>query len=351
MIKTKSYAGFDAHSPLRFHTFNRRDVGEHDIHIRIQYCGICHSDIHTVRNEWRGAHYPLVPGHEIIGTVMEVGSQVSKHQVGDVVGVGCMVNSCRHCEPCEQHQEQYCDKNAVFTYNSTDADGQITQGGYSDNIVVNQDFVLKIPPHLPLEKAAPLLCAGITTYSPLKHWNIGSKDTIGVVGLGGLGHMAIKLAHALGARVVLFTTSPHKKADALAMGADDVVISTDTRDMRRYHQQLDFILDTVSCVHDVNAYMNLLKAEKTLCMLGISPDPLPVNPGSLYNRRKNLSGSLIGGIAETQAMLDFCGQHNITCDVEVIPISEINRAYERVLQSDVKYRFVIDMDSLNHEHA
>ncbi len=347
MIKSKGYAGWDANTPLKYYEFERRALGEFDVHIKIHYCGVCHSDIHTVRNEWGGAIYPLVPGHEIVGVVAKVGAKVIRFQEGEVVGVGCMVGSCGHCDACSDDLEQYCPA-TVFTYNSMDADGTVTKGGYSDNIVVHEKFVLNMPKHLNLAAAAPLLCAGITTYSPLKHWQIGENDTIGVVGLGGLGHMAVKFARAFGAHVVVFTASPQKRADALRMGADEVVLSTDVDEMAKHSNRFDFILDTTSARHHLEAYMALLKPEKTLCMLGIAPEPLQIGTFSLIKGRKKLSGSLIGGIAETQEMLDYCGKHHITCDIELIPIQYLNEAYERMLNSDVKYRFVVDMSSLQH---
>lgn len=346
MIKTNSYAGYDATSDLKPYTFNRREVGESDIHIEIQYCGICHSDIHTVRNEWGGALYPLVPGHEIVGVVKKVGANVKKFKEGDAVGVGCMVDACGQCESCENHLEQFCQKGATFTYNSPDSDNTTTKGGYSDHIVVNEKFVLKVPAHLKLAEVAPLLCAGITTYSPLKHWNIGKEDTVGIIGLGGLGHMGVKLARSMGAHVVVFTTSPSKKDDALKMGAHEVVISKNADEMQKQAGRFNFIIDTVSVQHDLASYMALLKTNGTLCMVGISPEPHQIASRTLIFGRKSLSGSLIGGIAETQEMLDYCGKHNITCDIELIPIQKINEAYTRVLKSNVKYRFVIDMASL-----
>ncbi len=346
MTHCKSYAGFDAHSPLKPYAFERRALGEHDVQIKILYCGVCHSDIHTVRDEWGGAHYPLVPGHEIVGTVTAVGQQVTSHQVGDPVGVGCMVNACGKCACCQHDQQQFCEQGAVFTYNSLDRDATLTRGGYSDHIVVNDQYVLKIPKNLPLACVAPLLCAGITTYSPLKHWQVGAKDKVGIIGLGGLGHIAVKLARSLGAEVVVFTTSPQKKVDALQLGAHQVVLSSQQDAMQHQLNSFDFILDTVSAPHDINQYMALLKHEKTLCMLGVSPQPHQIASFSLISGRKNLSGSLIGGIHETQEMLDYCGKHSITADIELIPIQAINEAYERVVKSDVKYRFVIDMASL-----
>lgn len=349
MTRAKGYAGFDAVSPLRSYEFNRRKLGDFDVHIEIKYCGVCHSDIHTVKNEWGGAIYPLVPGHEIVGVVKEVGEKVTLHHQGELVGVGCMVNSCGRCESCQKDLEQFCDKGPTLTYNSTDTDGSITMGGYSNNIVVHEKFVLKVPKNLTLANVAPLLCAGITTYSPLKHWNVGKNQKVGVVGLGGLGHMAVKFAHAFGAHVVVFTTSPKKKEDALKLGAHEVIFSKKPSEMEKHLKSFDFIIDTVSAPHDVNAYLALLKNEKTLCMVGAAPEPHQINSSSVIFGRKNLSGSLIGGIAETQEMLNYCGKHNITCDIELIPIQKINEAYERVLKSDVKYRFVIDMQSMDRE--
>lgn len=346
MIKTNSYAGFDATSPLRPYTFDRRAVGENDVHIEILFCGICHSDIHTVRNEWEGAKYPLVPGHEIIGTVKSVGTKVKNFKVGDTVGVGCMVGSCGNCESCKDHLEQYCSKGFIGTYNCIEADGNITKGGYSDNIVVNEKFVLSIPKNLNLANAAPLLCAGITTYSPLRHWKINHTHKVGIIGLGGLGHMAVKFAHAFGAHVVVLTTSPNKKADALKLGAHEVIISKNANEMQPHTHSFDFILDTVSAPHNVPDYLSLLKVDGILCMVGASPEPHAIPSSSVIRGRKSLSGSLIGGIAETQEMLNYCGEHNITSDIELIPIQKVNEAYERVLKSDVKYRFVIDMQSL-----
>ncbi len=346
MIKSKGYAGFDAKSPLKMYEFDRREVNDFDVLIEIKYCGVCHSDIHTVRDEWGGAKYPLVPGHEIVGIVKKVGTKVKHHQVGSLVGVGCMVGSCGSCMSCEDNLEQFCHKGATFTYNSIEADGNITKGGYSNNIVVHEKFVLKVPANLELAAVAPLLCAGITTYSPLKHWNIQKNDKVGIIGLGGLGHMAVKFARSFGAHVVLFTTSTHKKDDALKMGAHEVVFSKHADEMNKHLNSFDFIIDTVSAPHDLDAYLALLKNEKTLCMLGVSPTPHQIASSSVIFGRKKLSGSLIGGIAETQEMLNYCGENNISCDIELIPIQKINEAYERVLKSDVKYRFVIDMQSL-----
>ncbi len=346
MLKAKGYAGFDATSPLGPYTFDRRTVGDLDVHIAIKFCGVCHSDLHTVRNEWQGAHYPLVPGHEIIGEVLSVGKNVKKFKAGDIVGVGCMVDSCGSCECCKIDLEQFCKAGPTFTYNTPETNGITTKGGYSDNIVVNEKFVLHVPKHLKLAEVAPLLCAGITTYSPMKHWKVGAGQKVGVIGLGGLGHMGVKFARSLGANVTVFTTSANKKADALNMGAHAVVLSKNHDEMKAQLNSFDFILDTVSAPHDVAAYMALLKHDGTLCMIGASPAPHQIASPSLIFGRKNLSGSLIGGLAETQEMLDYCGKHNITCDIELIPIQKINEAYERMLKSDVKYRFVIDMQSL-----
>lgn len=347
-MKAKGYAGYDAVSPLKQYDFERREVGESDVCIDVQYCGICHSDIHSVRSEWGAANYPLVPGHEIVGIVKKVGVKVQRHKVGDVVGVGCLVNACGRCNSCHQHHEQFCEQGAIFTYNSVDEDGSITQGGYSDCIVVNEKFVLSIPPHLKLSEVAPLLCAGITTYSPLKHWKVAAQDKVGVIGLGGLGHMAVKFARSFGAYVVVFTTSPEKKADALRLGANEVVLSKNDKEMDQHLNSFDFILDTVAVPHNLNAYLALLKQDKTLCMLGLSPTPHQIASAAVIQGRKNLSGSLIGGIAETQEMLDYCGKHHITSDIELIPIQQVNQAYERMLKNDVKYRFVIDMASLKN---
>lgn len=345
MIQSKGYAGFNATTPLKPYEFNRRDLNDDDILIKIQYCGICHSDIHSVRSEWGPANYPLVPGHEIVGVVERIGKNVTRHKVGDIVGVGCMVNSCHHCDSCQKNLEQFCELGATFTYNSMDSTGEITQGGYSNNIVVPEQFVLSIPSHLPLSQVAPLLCAGITTYSPLKHWQVQAHDKVGIIGLGGLGHMAVKFARAFGAHVVVFTTSSHKIQDALHLGAHEVILSTDNEALTHHQNSFDFILDTVAVSHDLSQYLPLLKHEKTLCMVGIAQYPHSVNSMSIIGR-KNISGSLIGGIAETQEMLNFCGQHHITSEVELIPIQGVNEAYERILKSDVKYRFVIEMSTL-----
>ncbi|WP_293348111.1 MULTISPECIES: NAD(P)-dependent alcohol dehydrogenase [unclassified Microcoleus] len=345
-MKTNAYAVQNATSPLAPFNFQRRDVGEHDVQIEILYCGVCHSDLHTARNEWQNTTYPCVPGHEIVGRVVKVGAQVKKFKEGDTAGVGCMVDSCRTCVNCEEDLEQFCD-NVTFTYNSPDKHvGGMTFGGYSDSIVVDEAFVLQVPKNLNLAAVAPLLCAGITTYSPLRHNNVTKGQKVGVVGLGGLGHMGVKLAKALGAHVVVFTTSPNKVEDALRLGADEVVNSKNADEMKKHLNSFHFILDTVSAQHDINAYLILLKRDGNLTQVGVPAEPLSLNVGSLIFGRRSLSGSLIGGIKETQEMLDFCGKHNITSDIELIPIQKINEAYDRLVKSDVKYRFVIDMASL-----
>jgi uncharacterized zinc-type alcohol dehydrogenase-like protein len=347
MIKTTGYAAKDSKSPLNLFSFERRELRPNDVHIEIDYCGVCHSDIHTTRNEWGGTHYPIVPGHEIVGRVKSIGTQVKKYKVGDKVGVGCLVDSCRDCVNCHDDMEQFCTAGMVGTYNGVDRQTkEITQGGYSDSIVVDEDFVLKVPDNLELSAVAPLLCAGITTFSPLRHWKIKKGDKVGVVGLGGLGHMGVKLAHSFGAHVTVFTTSANKKEDALRLGADTVVLSKNESEMKQQTGVFDFILDTVSAPHNLDTYLSLLKRDGTLCLVGASPDAFPVHSFSVIFGRKAFAGSLIGGIAETQEMLDYCGKHNITSDVEIISIKNINEAYERTLKSDVKYRFVIDMKSL-----
>ncbi|MBM6592464.1 NAD(P)-dependent alcohol dehydrogenase [Microvirga pudoricolor] len=346
MFICTGYAAQEATTPLAPFSFERRDPGPRDVQIEIQYCGVCHSDLHTARNEWQNTLFPCVPGHEIVGRVTKVGNEVSKFKEGDLAGVGCMVESCRTCANCREGLEQFCDRGFVGTYNGPDKDTGHTFGGYSSHIVVDQDFVLRIPENLDLAAVAPLLCAGITTYSPLRHWKVGPGQKVGVVGLGGLGHMGVKLAHAMGARVVLFTTSPNKVEDAKQLGADEVVISKNPDEMAKHVESFDFILDTVAGDHDINAYLNLLKRDGTMTQVGAPEKPLAVSAFSVIWKRRNFSGSLIGGIAETQEMLDFCAQHGITSEIELIPIQKINEAYERMLRSDVKYRFVIDMASL-----
>jgi uncharacterized zinc-type alcohol dehydrogenase-like protein len=348
MTQFHGYGAKAPDQPLGPLTFERRTPGPHDVQIDILFCGVCHSDLHTARNEWGGTHYPVVPGHEIIGRVSRVGDQVSRFKAGDLVGVGCMVDSCRTCASCREGLEQYCERGATLTYNSPEpVIGGRTYGGYSNSIVVTEDFVLRIPQSLDAAGAAPLLCAGITTYSPLRHWNTGPGKKVGVVGLGGLGHMALKLAHAMGAEVVLFTTSPKKTQDALRLGAHSVVVSTDPEQMKTNRGSFDLILDTVSAPHDLDAYLPLLRRDGALVLLGVPPTPHP-SPTvfNLIGGRRSLAGSLIGGIAETQEMLDFCAEHGSTSDIEVIPIQQINEAYERMLKSDVRYRFVIDRASL-----
>jgi alcohol dehydrogenase (NADP+) len=346
-MKTKSYAANAATTPLAPFSFDRRDPGERDVQIEILFCGVCHSDVHTVRNEWHGTTYPCVPGHEIIGRVIMVGAKVEKFKAGDIAGVGCLVDSCRVCESCKDNLEQFCEKSAVFTYNSPDKhSGGLTYGGYSESIVVDEAFVLRIPENLDLAATAPLLCAGITTYSPLRHHGITQGQKVGIVGLGGLGHMGVKLAKAMGAHVVVFTTSPNKVEDALRLGADEVVHSKDEAAMKKHLNSCHFILDTVAAKHDINAYLVLLRRDGNLTQVGVPSEPLAVDVSNLIFGRRNFSGSLIGGLKETQEMLDFCGEHSITSDIEIIPIQQINEAYGRLVKSDVKYRFVIDMASL-----
>ncbi|MEI6279536.1 MAG: NAD(P)-dependent alcohol dehydrogenase [Verrucomicrobiae bacterium] len=352
MYKTKAYSAAGATSPLAFTAIPRREPTERDVQIEILFCGICHSDLHQVRNEWSGIMptvYPIVPGHEIVGRVTKVGSAVTKYQPGDLAAVGCLVDSDGTCPQCKANLEQLC-PNMTFTFNSPDKHlGGVTYGGYSDSIVVDEHFVLRVPSNLHLAGAAPLLCAGITTYSPMRRWGVTKGKKVGVAGLGGLGHMGVKFARAFGAHVVVLTTSPNKKEDALRLGADEVVVSRNADEMRKHAGGFDFILDTISAQHDINAYLNLLAHDGTLTIVGAPEKPMPVSAFSLLMGRRNLSGSLIGGIAETQEMLDFCGKHNITADVEVIPIQKVNEAYERLLKGDVKYRFSIDMASLKSE--
>lgn len=350
MIKSIGYAATSSTSPLAPWHFERRDPQPSDIELEILFCGVCHSDLHVVRSDWGPSKYPCVPGHEIVGRVLRVGSGVSKFKVGDIAAVGCMVDSCRVCANCRDGEEQFCEKGAVMTYGGREKHtGGITYGGYSSNIVVDEAFTLRVPANLDLAATAPLLCAGITTFSPLRHWKVGPGQKVGVVGLGGLGHMAVKFARAFGAHVVLFTTSPGKKDDALALGAHEVVVSKDRDAMRAHRSSFDFILDTVSAPHDINVYLALLRRDGTLCQVGLPPEALPVQVFSLTALRRSFAGSFIGGIAETQEMLDFCGEHNIVSDIELIPIQKINEAYERLEKSDVKYRFVIDMASLKED--
>ncbi|MES2440573.1 MAG: NAD(P)-dependent alcohol dehydrogenase [Verrucomicrobiota bacterium] len=347
MTPALGYAGTSPISRLAPLNFERRDPKATDVAIEILFCGVCHSDLHTVRNEWGGCTYPCIPGHEIVGRVTQVGSGVTKFKVGDLAAVGCMVDSCHDCPACKEDLEQFCQNGATFTYNSPDKHTHgVTYGGYSDSIVVDESFTLKVPGNLDLAATAPLLCAGITTYSPIKRWGIKPGDKVGVVGLGGLGHMALKFAHAFGAKVVLFTTSPGKTEDAKRLGADEVIISKNLDEMNAHAGTFDFIIDAVSAEHDINIYLNLLKRDGTLTLVGAPEKPLPVSSFGLIFGRKILTGSLIGGIAETQEMLDFCSEHNIVSEIEMIDIQDINEAYDRLLKSDVKYRFVIDMKSL-----
>jgi len=346
----KAYAAQSAASGMAAASIRRRAPGAQDVQIEILYCGVCHSDLHQVRNEWENmlpTIYPCVPGHEIVGRVVKIGSAVKKFKEGDLAAVGCMVDSDRTCPNCRAGNEQFCDAMATFTYNSEDKHlGGATLGGYSDSIVVDEAFVLRVPKNLDPAATAPLLCAGITTYSPLRHWKVGKGQKVGIVGLGGLGHMGVKFAHLFGAHVVLFTTSANKKEDALRLGAHEVVVSKNEAEMVKHAGSFDFILDTVSAEHNMNAYLDLIKLDGTLTLVGAPPAPLSVAVGSLLFRRRSLAGSIIGGIRETQEMLDFCAEHNITSDIELIRIQQINEAFERLAKSDVKYRFVIDMASL-----
>jgi alcohol dehydrogenase (NADP+) len=349
-IEAKAFAASSPTSGLARTTIRRRSPGPRDVQIEVLFCGVCHSDLHQVRNEWQSVMptvYPCVPGHEIVGRVTKAGGAVRKFKEGDLAAVGCMVDSCRICSACRSGEEQFCDGPATFTYNAPDPHvGGVTYGGYSERVVVDEDFALRVSGRLDLAGTAPLLCAGITTYSPLRHWNVREGQKVGVVGLGGLGHMAVKLAHALRARVVVFTTSRGKAEDAVRLGAHDVVVSTSSSEVRKQAGTFDFILDTVSAAHDLNVYLQLLKRDGTLTMVGAPDTPLPVGVFGLLFRRRQLAGSLIGGIRETQEMLGFCEEHGITSDVEVIPIQRINEAYDRLVKGDVKYRFVIDMGSL-----
>ncbi len=347
MAEIKGYAARSAQQAIAPFSFHRREPGEQDVEIEILFCGVCHSDLHTARNEWQNTVYPCVPGHEIVGRVTRIGAAVKGFKPGQLAGVGCLVDSCGVCESCREGLEQYCEPGFTGTYNSADKHlGGMTYGGYSRNIVVDQRFVLTIPENLDPAGVAPLLCAGITTYSPLRHWKVGKGQKVGIVGLGGLGHMGLKLAHAFGAHVVLFTTSPGKKEDAMRLGASEVVVSKNPTEMEKHLNSFDFILDTVSAPHDVNAYLALVKRDGTMTLVGAPEKDPPVQPFSLIFKRRQFAGSLIGGVKETQEMLDFCSEHGITSDVEVIPMQKINEAYERMLKSDVKYRFVIDMASL-----
>jgi uncharacterized zinc-type alcohol dehydrogenase-like protein len=353
VTKAFGYAAQDATTPLAPFRFDRRDPGERDVQIEILYCGVCHSDLHTVRAEWGGTNYPCLPGHEIVGRVTRVGTGVRTFEEGDLVGVGCIVDSCRSCRSCREGLEQYCEVGMTGTYNGPEqGTGANTYGGYSDIIVVDEGYVLRIPEGLDPAATAPLLCAGITTYSPLRRWRVQAGQKVGIVGLGGLGHMAVKLARAMGAHVVLFTTSPNKREDAMKLGAHEVVVSKDPEAMKEHHNSFDFILDTVAAPHDLDAYLVLLARDGAMVLVGAPAEPHPATTVfNLIMKRRQIAGSLIGGIAETQEMLDFCAEHGITADIEMIPIQQINEAYERMLKSDVKYRFVIDMASLKQDAA
>jgi uncharacterized zinc-type alcohol dehydrogenase-like protein len=347
MIQSKGYAAYSADAPLRDFQFERRDVGPHDVQIDILFCGVCHSDLHVARNEWERTIYPIVPGHEIVGRISKVGEHVSRFKVGDLAGIGCFVDSCRECDSCKEGIEQYCEKGTIGTYN-TMAPGTTspTYGGYSNNIVVDEKYTLKVSDKLSLERVAPLLCAGVTTYSPLRHWKIGKGHKVAILGLGGLGHMAVKFAVSFGAEVTVLSSSPSKEADATSLGAHHFVLTSDPAQLKKVTGSFDFIINTVSASHDVNAYLQLLGRDGTMVLLGAPPAAAQVVPFTLIGKRRKLAGSVIGGIAETQEMLDYCAEHNIMSDVEVIPMNRINEAYERMIKSNVKYRFVIDMATL-----
>ncbi|WP_034293893.1 NAD(P)-dependent alcohol dehydrogenase [Herbaspirillum sp. RV1423] len=353
MIQARGYAVHDAQSPLAPFSFERREPGPHDVQIEILYSGICHSDLHQIHNDWHNSLYPMVPGHEIVGRVVKVGEHVKKLKTGDYAGVGCMVDSCRVCSACKEDLEQYCEEGSTLTYNDTERNSdKLTFGGYSDQIVVEERFVVKVDPSMDLKGVAPLLCAGITTYSPLRHWKVGPGQKVGIVGLGGLGHMGIKFAKAFGAHVVMITTSPEKGKDAKRLGADEVLVSTDADAMAKNAASFDFILNTIPVPHSTNPYLALLKRDRTMVLVGVLTElSPPVIGGMLIGGRKSIVGSAIGGMAETQEMLDFCAQHNIVSDIELIPIQSVNSAYERLVKNDVRYRFVIDMASLAKEAA
>lgn len=346
-MNVKGYAAESAGKSLAPYSFVRREVGVRDVLIKIKYCGVCHSDIHQVRDEWSKGIFPMVPGHEIVGMVVQVGREVTKFRIGDYAGVGCLVDSCRSCYCCKLGEEQYCESGAAGTYNSYEMDRKTpTYGGYSDNIVVNEDFILHIANNLNLSRVAPLLCAGITTYSPLKQWKVGKGHRVAVLGLGGLGHMAVKLAASMGAEVTVLSTSPEKEADAKRLGAHNFVVSQNLDEIKKVRNYFDFILNTVSASIDLNPYLNLLRLDGTMILLGISPEDPVINSFGLIGKRRRLAGSLIGGITETQEMLDYCAGNDIMADVEILPIVDINTAYERMIKGDVKYRFVIDMTTL-----
>lgn len=347
MIETKGYAAQSASDQLAPYSFKRRDLRASDVHIEISYCGVCHSDLHTARGEWAGTVYPCVPGHEIVGKVIAVGSAVTKFATGDLAGVGCLVDSCRQCSKCNEGLEQYCENTATFTYNSPDrVDKSNTLGGYSNHIVTDERFVLKISDKLPLSGVAPLLCAGITTYSPLRHWKVGKGHKVGIVGLGGLGHMAVKLASSFGAEVTMLSTSPAKEQDARKLGAHHFALTKDAEQIKKLRNRFDFIIDTVSAPHDYNMYLNMLNTNGVMICVGVPPEPTQLVAANLIFQRRSIGGSLIGGLPETQEMLDYCAEHNIVSEIELIQPSYINEAYERMIKGDVRYRFVIDMKGL-----
>jgi uncharacterized zinc-type alcohol dehydrogenase-like protein len=346
-MATKGYAAQSADQPLAPFTFERRELRAHDVQIEIMYCGVCHSDLHTARNEWGGTVYPCIPGHEIVGRITGIGEEVTKFKVGELAGVGCLVDSCQECRNCQQGLEQYCENGNTWTYNSPDrVDGTNTLGGYSRQIVVDQEFVLLISDRLPLEGVAPLLCAGITTYSPLRHWKVGKGHKVAVLGLGGLGHMAVKFAASFGAEVTMLSTSPSKEEDARRLGAQHFALTTDKEQVKALTNKFDFIVDTVSAPHDYNMYLRMLNTNGTMICVGVPPEPTQILGFNLIGNRRSVGGSLIGGLPQTQEMLDYCAEHNIVSDVEVIEMSYINEAYERMLKGDVRYRFVIDMSTL-----
>ncbi|MDE3048818.1 MAG: NAD(P)-dependent alcohol dehydrogenase [Nitrospirota bacterium] len=346
MLSTRGYAAMTAKAPLQPFVFERRDLGDHDVLIAITHCGICHTDIHQARDEWGGSIFPMVPGHEIVGTITQIGSAVRQFSIGETAGVGCFVDSCRTCPACREGLEQYCEAGMLLTYSGRDKDGKPTQGGYSTQIVVDENYVLRIPSALSPAGTAPLLCAGITTYSPLRHWGVGKYHKLAVVGLGGLGHMAVKIANALGTEVTVLSTSERKRKDADRLGAFDFAITSQPETFTRLQRRFDFILDTVSAPHDYNAYVNLLRTDGTMILVGAPDKPTPLAPFPLILHRRSIAGSVIGGIRETQEMLDFCATHKIESDIELIPIQQVNEAYERVLRGDVRFRFVIDLESM-----